>query len=229
MRAVLFDLDGVLVDSYAAHMRSWRRLAAEEGLPFSERDFARSFGRTSRESIAVYWPGRASATARLDARKERLFRDEISAAFPAMDGGVELVRALHAAGFALALASSAPPENVELALERLELVTSFGTVVTGHDVQRGKPDPQVFLLAAEWLGAPPAQCVVVEDAPVGVAAAHAGGMQAVALLSTGRRREDFEAVKPELIVDSLHGLSLQALGRLFDADRADRSRASAAR
>ena len=215
MRAVLFDLDGVLVDSYAAHMRSWRSLAAEEGLPFSEPDFARSFGRTSRESIAVYWPGRASETARLDARKEQLFRDEISAAFPAMDGAVELVRALHVAGFALALASSAPPENVELALERLGVADCFGAVVNGRDVQHGKPDPQVFLLAAERLGALPADCVVVEDAPVGVAAAHAGGTKAVALLSTGRRREDFTATPPDLFVGSLRELSPAAFEPLF--------------
>jgi beta-phosphoglucomutase len=207
MRAVLFDLDGVLVDSYAAHMRSWRRLAAEESLPFSEREFARSFGRTSRESIAIYWPGRASETARLDARKEALFRADIRERFPVMDGAAELVRALRDAGFALAVASSAPPDNVELTLERLGLGDAFGAVVNGSDVQRGKPDPQVFLLAAERLGAPPARCVVVEDAPVGVAAAHAGGMKAVAVLSTGRRREEFDEVKPELVVDALRALT----------------------
>jgi len=207
MRAVLFDLDGVLVDSYAAHMRSWRRLAAEEALPFSEPELARSFGRTSRESIATYWPGRASEAERLDARKEALFRDDVRTTFPAMDGGRELVRALRAAGFGLALASSAPPDNVELALERLALADCFGAVVTGGDVERGKPDPQVFLLAAERLGTPPERCVVVEDAPVGVTAAHDGGMKAVALLSTGRRREDFEAVRPELLIGSLRELS----------------------
>ena len=216
MRAVLFDLDGVLVDSYAAHMRSWRRLAAEEGLPFSERDFARSFGRTSRESIATYWPGRASGTARLDARKEALFRDDIRDRFPAMEGALELVEALRAAGFALAIASSAPPDNVELTLERLGFRDSFGAVVTGADVHRGKPDPQVFLLAAQRLGAPPACCLVVEDAPVGVAAAHAGGMKAVALLSTGRRREDFDDAKPELIVSSLRESSPAHFQRLLD-------------
>ena len=215
MRAVLFDLDGVLVDSYAAHMRSWRRLAAEESLPFSERDFARSFGRTSRESIATYWPGRASDTARLDARKEALFRAEIEQRFPAMDGARELVEALRAAGFMLAVASSAPPENVELALARLAIGDCFGAVVTGADVQRGKPDPQVFLLAAERLGAPPARCVVVEDAPVGIAAAHAGGMKAVALLSTGRRQEDFESVRPELLVGSLRELLPSDFERLL--------------
>ena len=216
MRAVLFDVDGVLVDSYAAHRRSWQRLAAEEGLPFSAEEFRRSFGRTSRESIAFFWPGRASEAARLDARKEELFRAEISERFPTMDGASELVQALHAAGFALAVASSAPPENVELTIQRLGVRGCLAAAVTGRDVSRGKPDPQVFLLAAARLGVPPERCVVVEDAPVGVAAAHAGGMKAVALLSTGRRREDFDAVEPELVVSSLRELSPATFAQLLD-------------
>ena len=207
MRAALFDLDGVLVDSYAAHLLSWWQLAAEEGLPYSETEFVKGFGRTSREAIAVHWPGRASQAPRLDARKEELFRQEIRRSFPAMAGARELVQTLHRAGFALAVASSAPPENVDLALERLAIGSCFGAVVNGRDVRRGKPDPEVFLLAAARLGVPPARCVVVEDAPVGVAAAHAGGMKAVALLSTGRRREDFDGIRPERIVTSLRELS----------------------
>jgi beta-phosphoglucomutase len=206
-KAVLFDMDGVLVDSYAAHLRSWRALAHEEGLPFSEADFVRSFGRTSREAIPSYWPGRASQAARLDARKEALYRAEIAVDFPAMDGARELVRSLHAAGFALAVASSGPSGNVELVLERMDVGSCFGAVVTGRDVARGKPDPQVFLVAAARLGTPPHRCVVVEDAPVGVAAAHAAGMAAVALLSTGRRREDFAAQAAERTVASLRDLT----------------------
>src|SRR6185503_16018782 len=139
MRAVLFDLDGVLVDSYAAHRRSWQMLAAEEGLPFSEEEFRQSFGRTSRETIPSFWPGRASEVARFDSRKEALFRTDIERNFPAMDGGSELVQALQAAGFALAIASSAPPENVELTIDRLGIRDSLGAVVTGCDVERGKP------------------------------------------------------------------------------------------
>jgi beta-phosphoglucomutase len=215
MRAVLFDMDGVLVDSYSAHLRSWRGLAAEQGLSFSEQDFARSFGRTSREAIATYWPGRASQAAELDARKEALFRAALREHFPAMDGARELVGALHAAGFALALASSAPPENVELTLDRLGLGDCRGAGVTGNDGQRGKPDPQVFLLAAERLGVAADRCVVVEDATVGIAAAHAARMQAVALVSTGHRREDFAGVAPERIVDSLRQLTPTTFAELL--------------
>jgi beta-phosphoglucomutase len=199
-------MDGVLVDSYEAHRKGWSALAAEEGLPYTDEDFARTFGRTSRETIAELWPARVADAERLDARKEALYRSFLSANFVEMPGTRKLIRALHQAGFALAVASSGPPENVELVLARLDVIESFAAVVTGREIRRGKPDPEVFLLAAERLGVRPARCVVVEDAPVGVAAAHAGGMAAVALLSTGRRREDFALVMPELVVGSLDEL-----------------------
>jgi beta-phosphoglucomutase len=217
MRAVLFDMDGVLIDSYGAHLRSWRSLAAERGLPFSEEDFARHFGRTGREVVTIFWPGRASLAAAYAARKEALFRREVERSFPAADGARELAGSLHAAGFALALASSGPPDNVALVLDRLGIASCFGAVVTGADVRRGKPDPQVFLLAAQRLGAPPARCVVVEDAPVGVAAAHAAGMRAVAVLSTGRRVEDFAAAAPERLARSLRELTPADFDRLLGA------------
>ena len=131
-----------------------------------------------------------------------------------MPGGLELLAGLHAAGFRLALGSSAPPENVELVIERLELGRWLDAVVTGRDVTRGKPDPQVFLLAAERLGVPPARCVVIEDAPVGIAAARAAGMAAVALASTGRTRESLAAA--DLVIDRLDELSPERLRRLTD-------------
>lgn len=215
MRAALFDMDGVLVDSYRAHFESWRVLAAEEGLPFGEDDFARTFGRTSREVIGELWPERAGEAAAFDARKEACYRRIIEERFPAMEGAAELVRALHEAGWRLAVASSGPPENVGLVLDRLGERERFAAVVTGRDVERGKPDPQVFTTAASRLGAPAARCVVVEDAPLGVAAAHAGGMAAVALLSTGRAAADFAQVQPELVVGSLRELSPERLAALL--------------
>jgi beta-phosphoglucomutase family hydrolase len=214
---VLFDMDGVLVDSYRPHLESWQALAREEELPFDREALARAFGRTSREIIATLWPDRAEDAERLSERKEAAYRALIEADFPAMPGAAELVRDLDAAGLALALASSGPPANVELALERLRVRDCFAAVVTGHDVRRGKPDPQVFLLAAERLGLPPAGCVVIEDAPVGVRAAHAAGMAAVALLSTGRRREDFAEVGPELVVATLRELDAPRLAGLRSA------------
>ncbi len=221
---VLFDMDGVLVDSYDAHLESWRALAAKEGLPFDREALTRMFGRTSHEMIGELWPERAGESQRLSERKEWIYRALVERSFPAMPGAAELVTSLDEAGFALALASSGPPENVELALERLGVRDRFDAVVTGRDVERGKPDPQVFLLAAERLGLPPDRCVVVEDAPVGVEAAHAAGMAAVALLSTGRRREDFTACRPELVVSSLAELDSGRFAERIEAARAVRGR-----
>lgn len=221
---VLFDMDGVLVDSYDAHLESWRALAAEEGLPFDREALTRMFGRTSHEMIGELWPARGADSQRLSRRKEAIYRGLVEQRFPAMPGAAELVTALEAAGFALALASSGPPENVELALERLGVRERFDAVVTGRDVDRGKPDPQVFLLAAERLGLPPDRCVVVEDAPPGVEAAHAAGMAVVVLLSTGRRREDFAGCAPELVVSSLAELDPGRFAERIEAARAARGR-----
>jgi beta-phosphoglucomutase len=186
---VIFDVDGVLIDSYAAHFESWRRLGREVGFDMTEQQFVGTFGRTSREVIDESWPELATSRERvaaLDDRKEALYREIISEDFPGMDGAGELIDALHAAGFWLAVGSSGPPPNVELVLDHLQRRGKFRGVVTGTDVTRGKPDPQVFLLAAQRLGLPPARCVIVEDAPAGVAAAKAAGAKCLGLASSGR-------------------------------------------
>ena len=90
-------------------------------------------------------------------------------------------------------------------------------VVSGRDVRKGKPDPEVFLVAASRLGVPPANCVVIEDAPAGVQAAKAAGMACVALLSRGRRRDDFAAIPPDRFVQSLRDISPAMLHQLIDA------------
>ncbi len=201
-------MDGVLIDSYAAHFESWQGVAAEHGRVYTEAQFAAGFGRTSREVIAEQWQGETLSDeriAQIDRRKEALFREIIGRDFPAMVGAVELVASLVVAGFRVAVGSSGPVENVRLAIDRLGIERFLSAIVTGDDVKRGKPDPQVFLTAAERMKVPPARCVVIEDAPVGVEAAHRGGMRAIALASTGRTVEQLRAA--ELIVKSLSELS----------------------
>ncbi len=215
---VIFDMDGVLVDSYRAHFESWQRVAAERGVAYSEKEFARSFGRTSREIIKGTW-GRGdlddATIAAIDARKEALFRDIIRARFPMMDGVRELLDGLHRAGFRVAIGSSAPPENVALVLEHFGGPSRFDGIVNGMDVKRGKPDPQVFLLAAERAGVQPSRCVVIEDARPGIEAATRAGMASVALVSTGRSEDDFRPVRPGLIVHSLRELNPPLLAKLI--------------
>ena len=114
--AIIFDMDGVLVDSFDAHLESWRRPGREEGIEFTEDWFAATFGQTSREIIRRTWAEQGrhpddEEIRRLDERKEALFREIVGGSFPGVDGARELVASLRKAGFVLAVGSSAPPEN----------------------------------------------------------------------------------------------------------------------
>jgi beta-phosphoglucomutase len=212
--AVIFDMDGVLVDSCAAHYESWRAAAAECGIAMSEAWFAELFGRTSREIIREICGAETSEDriAALDARKEANYRAILQENFPAMDGAIELIDSLVAAGFALAVGSSGPPGNIELALQKLGRADCFSALVTGMDVAHGKPNPEVFLLAAGRLGVKPLQCAVIEDAPAGIAAALAGGMTAIALTGTAPTGKLANA---HLVVNSLRELTPERIAGLI--------------
>jgi beta-phosphoglucomutase len=213
--AVIFDVDGVLVDSYDAHFESWSRMAAEVGRELTLPQFATTFGRTSREIIEHHWGQGTLSDAEIrafDDRKEALYREIVRDAFPAMDGARELIAALHNAGVPVGVGSSGPPENVALAIAQLGVESAISARVTGRDVTRGKPDPQVFLLAAERLGVAPAHCVVIEDAPAGIAAANAARMYSIALLSTGHPPED--AREARHVVRSLRELTPAVIEQL---------------
>lgn len=203
---VIFDVDGVLVDSYDAHLKSWRIVAADDGVRFTEEDFATTFGQTSREIIRRFWPPAGLSDERIraiDERKERLFREIVAADFPAMPGAREVIDRLRTRGFRIALGSSGPAPNVRLAVDRLHLAELVDAVVTGDDVKRGKPDPEVFLFAASMIGLDAARCVVIEDAPAGVQAARAAGMPVICLLSRGHRREHYAATMPTRFINEL--------------------------
>ncbi len=213
---VIFDVDGVLIDSYEPHFQSWREIATEYGIDYTEEMFAHGFGRTSREIVATQWNRDDLSEAQIrqiDDSKEAAYRRIVATAFPAMPGARDLVAALHTAGFRVAVGSSGPPENVDLAIEKLGLAAWLGGKVTGRDVTRGKPDPQIFLKAAEKLGLAPQRCAVVEDAPAGIAAAKSAGMACVGFPSTGRTRNDVAAA--DLIVSSLAELSPQTFRELI--------------
>ncbi|MFW6155089.1 MAG: HAD family hydrolase [Planctomycetota bacterium] len=204
--AVIFDMDGVLVDSYDAHYESWRRLAAEHGADYPRDQFARSFGRTSREILAEDWPVDLTdeQIPAADRRKEELYRQIIRADYPGMPGAAELVAAVHEAGFALAIGSSGPRANIEVVLEQMRAGDCFDAVVSGEDVHRGKPDPEIFRIAAARLGVPADRCAVIEDAPLGLEAARRAGMTPIALTGTATREQLAGAAR---VVDRLDELS----------------------
>jgi beta-phosphoglucomutase len=206
-RGVIFDMDGVLVDSGAAHRESWEQIAAEIDKPITRDAFDRTFGRSSRDIIRILFgveaPERIIA---LDDRKEAIYRAIVTRSMPAMPGAADLVRELHGAGFRLAIGSSGPPENIALVVQALGIESMIAAIVTGFDVQRGKPDPEVFLLAAQRLGVGPRGCLVVEDAPSGIEAAHHGGMKVIAITSSHPRNDLASA---DLIVDALTEVSAE--------------------
>jgi HAD superfamily hydrolase (TIGR01509 family) len=216
----LFDLDGTLVDSFDAHLAAWQRMSAAHGVPITLAHFERHFGRRNDAMLREIWAeaGRGplddDAVDRLGHEKEAIYRALVEADFPLMDGGRELLVALAADDWLLAVGSSAPIENVDLAVDGLRARPLFQAIVTGDDVTRGKPHPECFLLAAERLGLPPDRCVVVEDAPAGIAAAKAAGMLCVAITSKGHRIETQRDA--DLVVASLRELDPALLARAID-------------
>jgi beta-phosphoglucomutase len=218
---VIFDMDGVLVDSYHAHLESWRRMGEAVGLEMGEQQFAATFGRTTRDIIEYLW-GEELADADVaawDDQKEAAYREILEEDFPEMDGASELLRSLHEAGFRLAVGSSGPPENVELVLRKLRGGAHIAATVSGQEVTQGKPHPEVFLKAAAKLGVEPRNCAVVEDAPAGVEAARRAGMAAIALTGTADRGT--LARHAHVVVDSLRELSPESVREVIRKARPD--------
>ena len=215
--AVIWDVDGTLVDTAELHYQAWCVLAREINRPFTREDFVGTFGWRNPEIIPKLWGIHdvAEVTA-LGNRKEDEYREQAKKGLALLPGVRVLMEALAAAGFHQAIGSSAPRNNIELILEMTQIGEHVKAVVSMEDTQRGKPDPQVFLLAAERLGVEPSRCVVIEDAPVGVMAAKAGGMRCVAVTCAGHHSiEKLHDAGADLVVPTLNELCVSELHRLM--------------
>jgi len=201
IQAVIWDLDGVIIDSADEHRRAWQRLAREEGIKFTDEDFWATFGKRNDDIIAILWgPLLPEQVQLLRDRKEIYFRDLIRQTAAPLPGSMELMRSLHEAGYLQALASSAPIENIQLISEVLGLERYLTALVSGETVPHGKPAPDIFLKAAQQLHIEPSRSLVIEDAVAGVEAAHAAGMRCIAV--AGNR--DLPGLrKAELMVKTL--------------------------
>lgn len=212
--AVLFDLDGVIVDSKEAHFQAFKQLGEEVGYDFTRETFTHIFGMHNNEIFPILFGGPLPQE-RIDEfgnRKEAIVREMIRGHVESLPGARALIRALKEDGFHLAIGSSTPLANVELILGELGLREYFQTIISAENVREGKPNPQVFLLGAEALGVPPERCVVIEDAVAGVQAAHNGGMKALAV-TTNHSREALS--KAERVVDSLEEVGPEELLQLL--------------
>ena len=201
IKAVLWDVDGVLIDTAPFHYQAWRTLFASLGKELSRAEFLKTFGLRNDDTLqSILGPLPDDRLQELGHRKEEIFREAIRGHIAPMPGAVEIVRRLRRAGVRQAVVSSAPRDNVVETLRALSIEGEFQELITEEDVGRGKPDPQGYVLAAERLGVPPSDCVVIEDAPAGVEAAKRAGARCIGL-AAGRAPE--ELAQADLVVGSL--------------------------
>jgi HAD superfamily hydrolase (TIGR01509 family) len=216
LEAVLFDMDGVQVDSEPLHTLSFTRLMAECGVEVPPDVDSAFRGHDDREIFAelrdrLGLPGEVHA---LIARRTRLFLDALEAAsLEPMPGLLPLFDALRDGGIPFALGSSSVAEIVDAILRKLGTRDRFAAIVTASDVRRCKPHPDVWLEAARRVGADPRGCVVIEDARSGIEAARAAGARTVLLRDPGYR--EASEIRADLVVDSLSELDVTALERVI--------------
>ena len=189
--AVIFDLDGVLTDTAELHFQSWMDISRELGVPFDRAANEALRGLSRPDSLRLFLGEHAAFLTPaqqadiMEQKNERYLR-RVANMGPqdALPGARELVESLRAAGARTAVASSS--KNAKPVLEKLECTALFDAVVDGNDIELSKPDPRVFLAAAERLEVPPERCVVIEDAESGVAGALAAGMRVIGVGPTER-------------------------------------------
>lgn len=211
-RAVLWDMDGTLVDSGALHYHAWRETLAALRAPLGEAEFAATFGlRNDAVLRRLLDPAIGDADiARLGEAKEARYRDLVRRDGVApLPGASAWLARLAARGWRQAIASSGPRANTAAILDALAWHGMFQTVVAAEDVTHGKPDPEVFLTAAARLDAAPARCVVVEDAPPGIEAGRRAGMPTIGVLST------HAALAGDVVVRALSELDAHAFDALL--------------
>lgn len=212
--AVIFDMDGVLLDSEPLHLRATQAALGARGASYTERDNRAFFGATDAELfrvLRILFDLPASTEALVSAKRSHLVALIRAEARP-LPGVPTIPRQLRAAGLGLGLASSSPRPVIDAVLETVGLDRAFQAVVSGDEVARGKPAPDGFLLAARRLGVEPARCLVVEDSRNGVLAAKAAGMAVAAVPCPATSHEDFSPADWVLP-------SLEALPKVLEQDR----------
>jgi len=214
IKAVIWDMDGVIVDTAPYHFSAWQEAFQKRGVKFTEEDFRRNFGQRN-DTIIRNILGDGISQSELDTiseEKEEDFRKKVRQNIKPLPGAIELMKLLIEHGFKMALASSAPIENIKIQTEGLGISDWFQSIISGKDVTEGKPSPQSFLLSAQRLGADPKNCVVIEDAVAGVTAAKRAGMRCLAVTNTHPKRNLMEA---DLVVDTLEAVAISDLEKLL--------------
>jgi beta-phosphoglucomutase len=209
-KAILWDMDGVIADSYSFHFAAWQETFAKRGIKFTKEDFTKLFG-TRNDFIIGSIMGRELPERDVKImvqEKEEKFRRKATGNIKPFPGAVRLLNAIKKGNFKLGLVSSTPKENIDLVLSELNLEGMFDCIVFGQEVSESKPSPQIYLLAARELEVTPNDCLVIEDSPLGVKAAKTAGMKCLAIANTRPRQKLQEADK---VADSVEDVDLITL------------------
>jgi HAD superfamily hydrolase (TIGR01509 family) len=210
---VLWDLDGVLVDSAEAHYQAWVETCAKYAFPFGRATFQRTFGMNNAGIIATL--AKRQVTPELDGEisdyKEEVFRRAIRGHVRLFPGVKLWLERFQEAGIPQAVASSAPQANIAVIVDELSIRSCFAALVSGAEMP-GKPNPAVFLEAARRIGISPERCLVIEDSVAGVEAARRGGMKCLAVTTSNPRPLLGNA---QLILDTLESLSWESIQALL--------------
>jgi beta-phosphoglucomutase len=215
LRGVIFDFDGVIVDSHPVHKRAWKKLLESVGISASEEELQFVLDGRKREDIVRHFLGNVEPELMIEYghRKEQFFRNE-AAAVQVIDGLVGFLEDLADSHVASAIASSGTGGRVNFLLDRLKLKKHFRVVVTGDDVERGKPDPAIFLRAAQDLQLDPLELIAFEDAQSGVKAARSAGMVCVGIARPEGASALLDAGATHVVPD-FRCLSCSKLEKLF--------------
>ncbi len=212
LRAAIWDMDGTLIDSGELHWLAWSAAMEREGRPISRAEFAATFGQRNDTILRGYFGESFSDSdvARVSDAKERHYRQLVrEQGIVLLPGVADWLAWLQEAGWRQAIATAAPRANAEAILEVLGIAHFFAGIAAAEDVQRGKPDPQVFLMAAEHVGVEPARCVVLEDAPAGLEGARRAGMRCIGV------RTNHQHLEADVVVDWLSDLPADTFTRLI--------------
>lgn len=213
--AALFDWDGVIIDSSKRHEESWELLAEEEGKTLPSDHFKKGFGMKNALIIPelLGWTREPAEVTRISLRKEVLYRCLVDEkGVEPLPGVIPWLRQLKEAGIPAVIGSSTERLNITTILEKTGMERFFQGIVSAEDVAKGKPDPQVFLKAAGLAGRSPGECVVFEDAFVGIEAARAGGMKVIGVATTHPKDR---LSGTDLVVGRLDELTLERVQALF--------------
>lgn len=210
IKACIFDLDGVVVDTAKYHYLAWKRLANQLGFDFSEHDNEKLKGVSRMESLEIMLNvGKVSLSMEQKVfyaeMKNQWYREFILAMKPdeVLPGAIDLFKALREKGIKIALGSAS--KNAQTILDRTNISSYFDVVIDGNKTQKAKPNPEVILLAANGLGVLPQDCIVFEDAEAGIEAAVNAGMKCV-----GIGRAEILG-KANMVIDGLHQMSIDKL------------------